>query len=153
MSTTEDATPSSAEAEYPASPEVVGWAQIAARAADEKLASNTLVIDVAEVLAITDIFLITAGSNPRQVRAIANNIEEMVVRAGGPKTLRREGHDTFEWVLLDFGVFICHVFVAEHRAYYELERLYGDRPRIEWALDEPAELSADSAAASSTEEE
>lgn len=153
MSTTEDTTPSSPQAEYPASDEVVAWAQIAARAADEKLASNTLVIDVAEVLAITDIFLITAGNNPRQVRAIANNIEEMVVRAGGPKTVRREGHDTFEWVLLDFGIFICHVFVAEHRAYYELERLYGDRPRIAWASDEPSELDADSSAGEDSEEE
>ena len=153
MSTSEDTMPSTPQATYPASAEVVEWAQIAARAADEKLAANTLVIDVAEVLAITDIFLITAGNNPRQVRAIANNIEEMVVRAGGPKTVRREGHDTFEWVLLDFGVFICHVFVAEHRAYYELERLYGDRPRIEWASDEPAETSADVVPSASDEEE
>ncbi len=114
-------------------PEITRWVTEAARAADDKLASNTLVVDVGEVLGITDFFLITAGANPRQVRAIANNIEEMVVRNGGPKALRREGHDTFEWVLLDFGSFICHVFVEEHRAYYELERLWGDRPRIAWA--------------------
>lgn len=126
--------------------EIAKWAVIAAQAADEKLAINTLVLDVAEVIAITDVFLITAGANPRQVRAIANNIEEEVVRAGGPKVLRREGHDTFEWVLIDFGIFICHVFVEEHRAYYELERLWGDRPRLEWApleRDEPVEASAD----------
>jgi len=119
----------------PASESSVHWSQVAARAADDKLAINTLVIDVAGVLSITDIFLITTGSNPRQVRAIANNIEEMVARAGGPKTLRREGDDTFEWVLLDFGEFICHVFEAEHRAYYELERLWGDRPRIPWSTE------------------
>ena len=113
--------------------EIATWAILAARAADDKLAVNTLLVDVAEVLAITDIFLITAGANPRQVRAIANNIEEAIARAGGPKPLRREGHDTFEWVLIDFGGFICHVFVEEHRAYYELERLWGDRPRLEWA--------------------
>lgn len=142
MSTTEDTTPTSPAIASPASDEVVEWAQIAARAADEKLATDTLVIDVADVIAITDVFLITAGSNPRQVRAIANNIEEMVIRGGGPKALRREGHDTFEWMLLDFGVFICHVFVAEHRAYYELERLWGDRPRIAWASDEPTEVDA-----------
>ena len=90
------------------------------------------------VLAITDFFVITAGANPRQVRAIAKNIEEQVMRAGGPKPLRREGDDTFEWVLLDFGAFICHVFDEDHRVYYELERLYRDRPRIPWA-----EASAD----------
>ena len=148
MSPTESESPTETEGTvesmttYPASAEVVGWAQIAARAADDKLAINTLVIDVAEVLAITDVFVITAGNNPRQVRAIANNIEEMVVRSGGPKAIRREGHDTFEWVLLDFGVFICHVFVVEHRAYYELERLWGDRPRIAWATDAPAQDDA-----------
>lgn len=118
---------------HPAGDDFVHWAQVAALAADDKLAVNTLVVDVAEVLSITDIFLITTGSNPRQVRAISNNIEEMVARAGGPQTLRREGHDTFEWMLLDFGGFICHIFEEEHRAYYELERLWGDRPRIEWA--------------------
>ena len=117
---------------------IAGWAIAAARAAEDKLAVNTLVIDVADVIAITDIFVITAGSNPRQVRAIANNIEQEIARQGGPKSLRREGHDTFEWVLIDFGVFICHVFVEEHRAYYELERLWGDRPRLEWAEDRPA---------------
>lgn len=135
----------------PAGDDFVHWAQVAARAADDKLAVNTLVVDVAEVLSITDIFLITTGTNPRQVRAISNNIEEMVARAGGPNTLRREGHDTFEWVLIDFGVFICHVFVAEHRAYYELERLWGDRPRIAWASDEPAELGADTTSGSEEE--
>jgi ribosome-associated protein len=146
MSSTEDAPQLVAPTDnIPASEDLVHWAQVAARAADDKLAINTLVIDVADVIAITDVFLITAGSNPRQVRAIANNIEEMVVRKGGPKALRREGHDTFEWVLIDFGGFICHVFEAEHRAYYELERLWGDRPRITWAADEPSadEPSAD----------
>lgn len=117
--------------------EIVGWTITAARAADDKLAMNTLIVDVGEVLGITDFFLITAGANPRQVRAIANNIEEMVAKDGGPHAIRREGHDTFEWVLLDFGSFICHVFVEEHRAYYELERLWGDRPRIAWAEDDP----------------
>lgn len=125
----------------PAADDIAHWAVIAARAADDKQAVNTLLIDVAEVLAITDVFLITAASNTRLVRAIANGIEEEVARAGGPKPLRREGDDTFEWVLLDFGGFICHIFLEEHRAYYELERLWGDRPRLEWALDEPAPIT------------
>ncbi len=114
-------------------------AVIAARAADDKLAKNTLVIDVAQVLAITDFFVVTAGANPRQVRAIAKNIEEEVMRADGPKPLRREGDDTYEWVLLDFGPFICHIFDEDHRVYYELERLYRDRPRIPWAEETSAD--------------
>lgn len=128
MSATAETTESAPERE-----EIARWAIMSARAADDKLAVNTLLLDVGEVIGITDFFMITAGTNPRQVRAIANNIEEEIARAGGPKALRREGHDTFEWVLIDFGGFICHVFVEEHRAYYELERLWGDRPRLEWA--------------------
>lgn len=108
------------------------WAIVAARAADDRLASNTIIVEVAAVLGITDFFMITTGSNPRQVRAIANNIEEAVEKAGGPRSLRKEGHDTFEWVLIDFGGFMCHVFDEDHRTYYELERLWGDRPTVEW---------------------
>ncbi len=93
---------------------------------------NTVLLDVGEVMAITDVFVITAASNPRQVRAIANNIEVVVAQEGGPKPLRTEGLDTYEWVLIDFGDFVCHVFDDDHRAYYELERLWGDRPRIDW---------------------
>lgn len=125
--------------------QIAQWAMVAARAADDKLASNTLLLDVGEVIGITDFFVVTAGTNPRQVRAIANNIEQEMARAGGPKSLRREGHDTFEWVLIDFGGFICHVFVEEHRAYYELERLWGDRPRLEWAEDALVDEGVDSA--------
>jgi len=121
-----------APAEYPAGEDFAHWAVVAARAADDKQATNSIVVDVAEVLGITDVFLITAGRNPRMVRAIAKNIQDEVMKAGGPKPLRMEGHDTFEWVLIDFGGFICHVFDEDHRAYYELERLWGDRPRIEW---------------------
>lgn len=122
--------------------EIVEATVVAALAADDKLAINTLIVEVGEVLGITDYFLITAGSNPRQVRAIANNIEEMVARDCDIKALRREGNDTFEWVLIDFGSFVCHVFVEEHRAYYELERLWRDRPRIAWAEDS-GETSSD----------
>lgn len=120
------------EADAPAASDIAKWAVAAARAADDKLASNTIVVDVAGVLGITDIFVITTGSNPRQVRAIAKNIEAELIRNDGPKPIRSEGLDTFEWVLQDYGGFICHVFDEDHRAYYELERLWSDRPRIEW---------------------
>lgn len=108
------------------------WAVVAARAGDEKLAVNTIIVDVGEVIGITDLFLITAGSNPRQVRAIAKEIEEVIGKAGGPKPRRVEGLDTCDWVLIDYGDFVCHVFDEHHRAYYELERLWGDRPKIDW---------------------
>lgn len=105
---------------------------LAARAADDKLATDTLVIDVGDVLAITDHFVITSGANNRQVRAIADAVEEQLTLAGGPKPRRIEGRDTLDWVLMDYGDFVVHVFSAEARAFYQLERLWGDRPRVEW---------------------
>ncbi len=108
------------------------WHLTAARAADEKLGTDTLIIDVGEVLAITEFFVITSGANKRQVRAIVDEVEHEITNQGGPKPIRIEGHDTFDWVLMDFGDFVVHVFNAELRAYYELERLWDDRPRVEW---------------------
>ncbi len=108
------------------------WPVLAARAADDKLATDTLVIDVGDVLSITDYFVITSGNTSRQVRAIVEAVEEQLTEAGGPKPRRIEGLDTMDWVLMDYGDFVVHVLTAEARAYYELERLWGDRPRVEW---------------------
>lgn len=94
-----------------------------------------MVLGVGEVLAITDWFLITSGTNTRQVRTLAEEVEKQVVAEGGPKPLRSEGLDDFSWVLLDYGDFVVHVFLEETRAYYELERLWSDVPRLDW---EPA---------------
>lgn len=131
---------------YPAGEAFTKWAIVAARAADAKLGTNTIVVDVAEVLGLTDLFVITTGSNPRQVRAIANNIEEELARADGPRPRRAEGRDSYEWVLIDFGGFICHIFDEDHRAYYELERLWGDRPKVEWRETETVAVEPDDGA-------
>lgn len=104
----------------------------AARAADDKLAMDTIVIDVGDVLAITDHFVITSGSNPRQVRAIVDAVKESMLLRADRKALRTEGTDSYEWVLVDFGDFIVHVFHDEVREFYDLERLWGDRPRVDW---------------------
>jgi ribosome-associated protein len=95
------------------------------------------VLDVGDVLAVTDLFVITSGGNARQVKAIVEEIERKIAEAGGPRPLRVEGLDTLEWVLLDYGPFVVHVFNEEQRAFYRLERLWGDRPRLEWKV-EPA---------------
>lgn len=108
------------------------WAIAAARAADDKLGQATLVIDVGDVLSITEQFVITSAGNTRQVATIAQEIEEQVSAEGGPKPLRIEGLDDLHWVLLDYGAFVVHVFLDETRAYYELERLWADVPRLEW---------------------
>lgn len=109
------------------------WAVLAARAADDKQGQDTLVLAVGAVLAITDFFVITHGTNPRQVRTIAEEVEHRVGEAGGPKPLRIEGLDDLTWVLLDYGTFVVHVFHEESRRFYELERLWSDVPQLDWA--------------------
>ncbi len=109
------------------------WAVVAARAADAKQASDVMVLEVGEVLAITECFVIASAGNTRQVRTIADEIEEQVAAAGGPKPLRVEGRSDLQWLLMDYGDFIVHVFLQETRDYYELERLWGDVPQVAWA--------------------
>jgi len=108
------------------------WVVAAAIAADDMKGTDTIIIDVGDVLAITDHFVITSANSARQVKAISDAVEEDLRIAGGPSPRRVEGIDAREWVLLDYGEFVVHVFMAEHRDFYQLERLWGDRPRVEW---------------------
>ena len=114
------------------------WSRQAALGADEKLGKDTVLLDVGDLVGITDIFVITSGSNYRQVRAIVEEIEEQMLLLDGPKAETIEGQEYQEgsiWVLLDYGGFIVHVFDEETRAIYDLERLWNDCPRIEWQED------------------
>jgi ribosome-associated protein len=99
---------------------------------------------VGGVLSIVDWFVITSASNPRQVRTIADEVEAVLKDADGTGALRREGLDDARWVLLDFGDVVVHVFLDEVRAFYELERLWGDVGHLEWRdADAPAVATAD----------
>ena len=109
------------------------WAIEAALAADDKKGAETLVLAVGEILAVTDFFVITHGTNPRQVRTIAEEVEARITAAGGPKPIRIEGLDDLTWVLLDYGDFVVHVFHEDARRFYELERLWSDVPVLDWA--------------------
>ncbi len=102
------------------------WAIAAARAAAAKTdaSTSTVVLEVGDVLAITGFFVISSGTNRRQVRAMAEEVEENVVEAGGPKPLRIEGLDDGTWVLIDYGDVIVHLFDAETREFYDIERLW-----------------------------
>ena len=131
------ASPPDLAAEAGSSPVVDGayarrWAVAAAAAADERKGAETVVIDVGDVLVVTDLFVITHGNNARQVRSISEGVEELVKQAGGPSPLRIEGTDDRQWVLLDYGPFVVHVFDAERRDLYQLERLWGDCPLLDW---------------------
>jgi ribosome-associated protein len=95
---------------------------------------------VSEVLAITEYFVITSASNDRLVKAIVEEVERRVRETGGPRPLRIEGLADAQWVLMDYGDFVVHVFLEEVRRYYDLERLWSDVPRI--PFDEVAVTSA-----------
>ena len=125
-------TPETAAAGSADSAESMKWALAAAAAADDKKGIDTLVIDVGDMISVTDAFVITHGANPRQVRAVVEGVEAGVKASGGPALVRTEGADARQWVLLDYGCFVVHVFDAETRAFYQLERLWGDCPIIDW---------------------
>jgi ribosome-associated protein len=111
--------------------EIRDWVSVVVDAAEDKLGQNTNAFMVGEILGITDWFVITSGNNSRQVRAIADNVEEVLATAGGPKPIRIEGRDSMTWVLMDYGSFVVHVFDAEQREYYDLDRLWRDVPKLE----------------------
>ncbi len=110
----------------------------AAVAADDKRATDVLVLDVGDVLSITGWFVIATGSNPRLVRTVAEEVEARLKADFGFAPLRVEGLDGLRWVLLDYGDFVVHVFHEEERDYYQLERLWADVPKVEWQ-EAPAE--------------
>jgi len=115
--------------------EAARLALVAAGAADDKQADDVVVLDVAEILSICDHFVVCSASNSRLVAAIAEEVEEQVQRELGRKPVSVEGLDDRHWVLLDYGDVVVHVFLEDDRAYYRLERLYGDAPRL--PLDRP----------------
>src|SRR5262244_1740253 len=108
----------------------VELAGIAAEAAAEKLATDIIAYDVSEQLVITDVFLLCSAANDRQVRAIVEEIEERLRKAGA-RPVRREGERERRWVLLDYLDIVIHVQHAEERVFYALERLWKDCPQIE----------------------
>ena len=108
----------------------------AVRAALDKKAGDVVVLDLRSTPAFTDFFILCSGQNQRQVKAIADAIEERL-RAAKVRPAHIEGYDRSEWVLMDFFTFIVHVFTPQTRAFYSLERLWGDAERIE-VSDEPA---------------
>jgi ribosome-associated protein len=99
--------------------------QIAIGAAEDKKAVDLHVLDLRKAGGFTDFFVICSGTNPRQIRAIADGIIEALA-ATGVKPAHVEGYDRSEWVLIDYFDFIVHVFAPETRIFYGLERLWGN---------------------------
>lgn len=111
-------------------------AALAAEAARDKKAHHVVVMEMAGITPITDYFVICSGTNPIQVRAIADHIEEKMQEANVQK-LHAEGYGTGRWILLDYGHVVVHVFHERERDYYNLERLWGDAQIVE---TEPAQV-------------
>ena len=108
----------------------------AVRAALDKKATNVVVLDLRNTQAFTDFFVLCSGQNPRQVKAIADHVEEEL-RTAKVRPAHVEGYDRSEWVLMDFFSFIVHVFTPQTRAFYALERLWGDAQRIDISDENP----------------
>ena len=102
----------------------------AIRAAEDKKAEGIVVLDLKKAAGFTDYFVICAGSNARQIRAIADSVMETLAEDGA-KPAHIEGYDRSEWVLLDYFDFIVHIFAPETRVFYDLERLWGSAERVE----------------------
>ena len=105
-------------------------AKLAIQALEDKKAEDIRVIDISEVSVLADYFIIAGGSNSNQIQALSDNVEEMLGRAGCP-VRQIEGYDTANWVLLDFGDVIVHIFDKENRLLYDLERIWRDGKQID----------------------
>lgn len=101
----------------------------ALRAASDKKALALVVLDLRAIASFTDYFIITSGTNVRQVQAIADEVVEQLKKQG-TRAARVEGYNTAEWVLVDYGDFIVHVFEDKARRFYDLERLWRDAVRV-----------------------
>jgi ribosome-associated protein len=104
----------------------------AARAASSKKAYDVLVLDMRDVFILTDYFVICSGRNDRQVGSIQEAVEKGLAAIGIKKPVRREGEQHRRWVLLDYLDIVVHIFRAEEREYYEIERLWKDAPLVDW---------------------
>lgn len=103
---------------------------VAAKAAQEKIATNIALIDVSDVMDICEVFVLASADNERQVRAIVEEVEDELSKLGHePK--RREGNRENRWVLLDYGMLVVHIQRGIEREYYRLDQLYRDCPLIE----------------------
>lgn len=119
-------------------------ARLAARALDAKKGEDVVVFAVGDVLAITEYFVIASASNRRLVRTLVDDVEQAVREQLGRSPLRLEGASEQQWVLIDFGDVIVHVFSEEMRHYYEIERLYRDVPKVAWDTERDTERGAES---------
>jgi ribosome-associated protein len=105
-------------------------ARACAAAAAEKKAENPILMDLRGVSGFTDFFFICSGSSEPQLKAISSSIRESVREKLGQRPLAEDGYPASQWVVLDFGDVICHLFFGEKRGFYDLENLWSDAKRV-----------------------
>ena len=115
-------------------------AAVAARAAASKQAEDIVVLDVSRLIVITDHFVICTATSSRQIKSVIEEIERALKEQLGVRPARREGEGDAGWWLLDYIDVVVHVFGPEERAFYDLERLWRDAPRLDW--EEPDAVSS-----------
>lgn len=136
-----------------ASENAIALTRAAAKAADDRQATEQIGLDVSETLPYADVFLVASGRNERMVLSIAEEIEDKLREEFQVKALRKEGTELGRWVLLDFGDLVVHVFHEEEREYYSLERLWRDAPVVPLGLADADAPAAAADAADDTEDE
>jgi ribosome-associated protein len=105
--------------------------KLAIQCASNKKAFDMVVLDLRNIASFTEFFIIASGSNQRQVQAIADEINEQLKKQLATRPVRIEGYNSADWVLLDYGDFVVHVFNGESREFYDLARLWLDARKVE----------------------
>jgi ribosome-associated protein len=104
--------------------------KLALTCASEKKAFDLVALDLREIASFTEFFIIASGANQRQVQAIADEIDEKLRKDLGSRPVRTEGYSSADWVLMDYGDFIVHIFEQKAREFYDLERLWRDATKV-----------------------
>ena len=112
---------------------------MAARAAADKIATDVVVLDVGDIIGITEAFVLGSGTNVRQVRSICDEVELALKIEADVAPRSVEGLSDAQWVLMDYGQIVVHIFLTETREFYDLERLWADAPRVGWGVEETAD--------------
>jgi ribosome-associated protein len=108
---------------------IFGHVKVAARAAEEKKAQGVVVLRLSAITEFTDYFVICAGNSTRQTQAIADAVIEELKQVK-TRPLHTEGYNNAEWILIDYGAFVVHIFTEESRSFYDLERLWRDAENV-----------------------
>ncbi len=114
-------------------------AKVAAAAADDKKATDIILLDLTGISDVTDYFLICTAQNNPQMDAVVQEIRDKVAQTSGLKPISVEGRQRSNWIVIDYGSLVAHVFKPETRDYFRLERLWGDAPWVKLNLDGAAE--------------